>query len=252
MFVDRSIDSLLCDKQYKMKNNYEKYKDIIKKLDPQDAVDISKVITTHEIAPKQYYMFKTGGPHFFSKCKNLEVVDPKYLDLSWPFIYNVKGTKSKIITGTIPKIRASVGYVNCRLSHATDKRRIQDFRNPKVEQFKDVSRDLEFTMHRLVAMAFIPNEDKNKTVVDHIDGNRCNYKVENLRWATVKQNSRGCAGQKSDPDIVYEIVSQTLWFNGKMDEYMGLKQKYNQQKLEAQHQMSFFESFEKELTGEVK
>ena len=45
---------------------------------------------------------------------------------------------------------------------------------------------------------------------------------------------------------MYEIVSM---FNGKMDEYMGLKQKYNQQKLELQHQN---ESFEKELTGEVK
>ena len=51
-----------------------------------------------------------------------------------------------------------------------------------------------------------------------------NYKVENLRWATFKQNSRGSAGQTSDPDIVYEIVSQTLWFHGKMDEYMGHKQ----------------------------
>ena len=52
-----------------MKDNYEKYKDIIKKLDPQDAVDLSKVITTHEIAPKQYYMFKTGGPHFLVNVK---------------------------------------------------------------------------------------------------------------------------------------------------------------------------------------
>ena len=107
-------------------------------------------------------------------------------------------------------------------------------------------------MHRLVALAFLPNDDETKTVVDHIDGNRCNYKVENLRWATLKQNSRGSAGQTSDPDIVYEIVNQTLWFHGKMDEYMGHKQKYNQEKLVAQNQLNFFETFEKELTSEAK
>ena len=235
-----------------MKDNYEKYKDIIKKLDPQDAVDLSKVITTHEIAPKQYYMFKTGGPHFFSKCKNKDVVDQKYLDYSWPFIYNIKGLKNKIITGTISKVKATSGYPNCRLAHATEKRTIQDFRNPAIETFKEVSKDYEFGMHRLVALAFLPNDDETKTVVDHIDGNRCNYKVENLRWATLKQNSRGSAGQTSDPDIVYEIVSQTLWFHGKMDEYMGHKQKYNQEKLVAQNQLNFFETFEKELTSEAK
>lgn len=72
---------------------------ILKDLNPKEAIDISTVITTHHIAPNQYFMFRTGGPHFFSKCKNKEVVNAKYLDLSWPFIYNTKGTKNRIITG---------------------------------------------------------------------------------------------------------------------------------------------------------
>ena len=232
--------------------NKEKQEQILKNLNPKEGVDISKFITTHKIAPNQYFIFKTGGPHFFSKCKNKDVVDPKYLDLSWPFIYNTKGKKFKIISGTIPKIRATAGYIYCRLNHADEKREMQDFRNAAKENFKEVNKEYEFAIHRLVALAFISNDDPKKTLVDHINGNRCDYRIENLRWATPKQNSRGCAGQKSDPDAVYEIVNQTLWFHGKMAEYEGAKELYNKQKEQAVKQLNFLETFEKELQNETQ
>ena len=42
-------------------------------------------------------------------------------------------------------------------------------------------------VHRLVAKAFIPNPE-NKPVVDHIDYNRTNACVVNLRWVTQEEN----------------------------------------------------------------
>lgn len=44
-------------------------------------------------------------------------------------------------------------------------------------------------VHRLMAMAFIPNPE-NKRCVDHINGIRNDNRLENLRWATHSENTR--------------------------------------------------------------
>ena len=56
-----------------------------------------------------------------------------------------------------------------------------------VDLHKDSNRCTK-TVHRLVASAFLPNPDA-KTCVDHIDGDRTNNNLENLRRATHQENT---------------------------------------------------------------
>lgn len=44
-------------------------------------------------------------------------------------------------------------------------------------------------IHRLVAQAFIPNPD-NKRCINHIDGDKNNFKISNIEWVTHSENTK--------------------------------------------------------------
>lgn len=56
----------------------------------------------------------------------------------------------------------------------------------------------KYRVHRLVAMAFIPNPD-NLPVIDHIDGNKTNNNVENLRWVDYRENTQAAFDMGLNP-----------------------------------------------------
>lgn len=67
-------------------------------------------------------------------------------------------------------------------------------------------RSKKFMMHRLVAMAFIPNPE-NKQIVDHINRNRADNRVENLQWVTTKENCELAVERGSKDSMLYRFTN---------------------------------------------
>lgn len=77
-------------------------------------------------------------------------------------------------------------------------------------------------VHKLVAEAFLEKPDK-KSLVDHIDGDRLNNKIENLRWVTAKENANNIHLERTPekPKIQEYIFTKEDFSNEIWKEYLG-------------------------------
>ena len=80
-----------------------------------------------------------------------------------------------------------VGYLRPMWSQVTPKKN-RRYASVRLQD-RAAGRDRRLSVHRLVALAFIPNPD-GKPQVNHIDLDTTNNVVENLEWATSQENRR--------------------------------------------------------------
>jgi len=74
---------------------------------------------------------------------------------------------------------------------------------------KDNKRNF-FTIHRLIALTFIPNPE-NKPCIDHINRNKLDNRIENLRWVSNSENNRNKTGySNTGKQFIFKIKSKTM------------------------------------------
>jgi hypothetical protein len=62
----------------------------------------------------------------------------------------------------------------------------------------------DYNHHRLIALQFIANPN-NLPQVDHIDRNKQNNHLENLRWVSLSEN---CKNKGSNMGVIYEFIDE--------------------------------------------
>ncbi len=127
------------------------------------------------------------------------------------------------------------GYENYEISNFGNLKNIKtntmklpslDTHGYKIIMLYKNNKGLKKYIHRLVGQTFIENPE-NKTCIDHIDRNKTNNHVSNLRWATSSENNMNVGIRKHNTSnctgVVYnKRVSKWIVYiqiNGKMKYY---------------------------------
>ena len=148
-----------------------------------------------------YVIYPTGGYHFFSLAKK---APQHYKEPIWPYVQKLKRLNNRghfkkgIITAGINQNKSWYPMLN-----------LERYVMRKSSKRRETKKQ---SMHQLVALAFIPNEDPlNNKVVHHKNNDKCDYRIENLEWSNMKKNSIGTPMHlRKTPDQVWELYSQTL------------------------------------------
>jgi len=135
----------------------------------------------------KYWIFPTGGSH---PLNGLPGVPEMYNKDIWPMIISV--TRESFVK-QVPNVgMSSELYPKINLS--------------RTQIGKGT---INKVYHRMIAEAFLPNPN-NLPVVNHINKNKLDYRIENLEWITYSDNSEGST--PVDMEKLFERIQQLDWW----------------------------------------
>ena len=146
----------------------------------QRIIDLNRTSEFIKSIPQgKYTLFKTGGRHALPKYNNRK---------DFPFIKNN-------YTGNIINLNFSRAVYPCyTLTNDLTSKRIYG--------------------HRLVAMAFVLNTLPNlKYNTDHINEDKLDYSVSNLKWVSVSENMKNISNTASKKNNQYKVYSSENYIN---------------------------------------
>ena len=78
-----------------------------------------------------------------------------------------------------------------------------------ISLYKD-GKQKNFLVHRLIALSYLPNPD-NKQFIDHINRDKKDNRIENLRWATIQENNRNvCCKSKCGFQFISKKIDKSM------------------------------------------
>ena len=171
-------------------------------LQPMKMEEINYRICA-DLLPDTFMIYPTGGYHPFYGVPD---TFPRYQLPIWPCVVRIKYSEKYSIKGLM-----GVKKCNLREHHTTQQT------NPWIGQdgycFVTIGTQgkIKLRLHRLVALAFIPNPEKYKLVL-HDNDDPTNFLIENLKWGTYEHNAKGSINKRPDtPEQKYlDLVNKGL------------------------------------------
>ena len=159
---------------------------------------VEELLPNDDIPPDTYIIYPTGGYHLFYGVPNTL---PRYQQKIWPYVERIKfsGYFSKEKLDLLRKRNLRENYDNSQINPYLNHNYVYvnfltTSRNPTFHKIRkkiyNKIKNKKCLLHRLVAMAWVPNT-YNKPQVLHINDDTVNYLTENLKWGTISENSRG-------------------------------------------------------------
>ena len=161
---------------------------------------VEEILPNDNIVADTYIIYPTGGHHFFYGVSN---TFPRYQLPIWPYIKRIKYS-SKNYSKKYQKVaQLSTHFLGNYLAVGLTKEGYylkNDYTRIKkngVHTSHKAQNKQSYLMHRLVALAWIPNPE-NKPLIMHINDDPTNYLIENLKWGTPRENAKGVIYRRPD------------------------------------------------------